>query len=376
MDRTAYPGIFKKQLKSGGHSYVVVVQRPDRRQIKRSAPTLAAAKELQAQLKTEVASGEVMTFSRASFGDYANGWLQNYRGRDGKGIGDNTRENYRSNLKYAVAFLGKHKLVAIRPSHVRDYVTHLEANHVASYVRTLMIPVKAIFATAVEDEVIKTNPASAIRYSSVRANTEQEEENVKSLSEDELAAYIAATPDADRLLVEFMADTGVRIGEALALRWKYVDLGTMTFRVRWTLSRGRWSPTKSRHSRRTLPIPAWAGPILWQMRGTDEARVFGDEQYRVYRKRVMTAVRGVEGLEWVDFHTLRHTYASRLFSHGVNVKAVQKLLGHHSPAFTLETYIHLLPEDQPDLSFLDAARETRAMTAQAPAERAKVVALA
>ena len=50
-------------------------------------------------------------------------------------------------------------------------------------------------------------------------------------------------------------------------------------------------------------------------------------------------------MPWAGFHTLRHTYASRLFAHGANAKQVQQALGHHSPSFTLDTYVHLLPGD-------------------------------
>jgi hypothetical protein len=42
-----------------------------------------------------------------------------------------------------------------------------------------------------------------------------------------------------------------------------------------------------------------------------------------------------------------------LFRHGLNAKQVQMWLGHHSPAFTLATYVHLLPDDLPDPRFLD-----------------------
>ena len=56
---------------------------------------------------------------------------------------------------------------------------------------------------------------------------------------------------------------------------------------------------------------------------------------------------------WVGFHTLRHTCATSLFRGGANAKQVQMWLGHHSPAFTLATYVHLLPDDLPDAAFLD-----------------------
>ncbi len=57
---------------------------------------------------------------------------------------------------------------------------------------------------------------------------------------------------------------------------------------------------------------------------------------------------------WVGFHSFRHTCASMLFRRGYNAKQVQHWLGHHSPSFTLATYVHLLPDDLPSPDFFDA----------------------
>ena len=57
------------------------------------------------------------------------------------------------------------------------------------------------------------------------------------------------------------------------------------------------------------------------------------------------------GVEWAGFHTLRHTCATRLFRTGWNAKQVQLMLGHHSPAFTLSVYVHVLDEELPTPTF-------------------------
>ncbi|HEV2902584.1 MAG TPA: hypothetical protein VGW30_04925, partial [Gaiellaceae bacterium] len=48
-------------------------------------------------------------------------------------------------------------------------------------------------------------------------------------------------------------------------------------------------------------------------------------------------------VNWAGFHTFRYAVASRLFDGGRNVVQVQWWLGHHSPSFTLDCYVHLLP---------------------------------
>ena len=80
----------------------------------------------------------------------------------------------------------------------------------------------------------------------------------------------------------------------------------------------------------------------------------------VFAKVLKPAARRA-GVPWAGFHALRHTAATALFRNGAIAKQVQHWLGHHSPAFTLATYVHLLPDDLPEPHFLDSI--TRGRTA-------------
>jgi integrase len=66
---------------------------------------------------------------------------------------------------------------------------------------------------------------------------------------------------------------------------------------------------------------------------------------RNLRRRVLAPVAEEVGAPWAGFRAFRHTCASLLFQRGANAKQVQRWLGHHSAAFTLDTYIHLLSDD-------------------------------
>ncbi len=72
-------------------------------------------------------------------------------------------------------------------------------------------------------------------------------------------------------------------------------------------------------------------------------------------RRVLRPVAEEIGAPWAGFHSFRHTTASLLFAGGRNAVQVQRWLGHHSPAFTLATYVHLLDGDLGDA--LDLAGE-------------------
>ena len=73
------------------------------------------------------------------------------------------------------------------------------------------------------------------------------------------------------------------------------------------------------------------------------------------RRRTIKPLMQEAGAPWAAFHTLRHTFASLQLAAGVNVVQVSRALGHHSAAFTLDTYVHLLEgEEAPALDLADA----------------------
>jgi len=72
------------------------------------------------------------------------------------------------------------------------------------------------------------------------------------------------------------------------------------------------------------------------------------------RRRVLVPAREAAGLEWVGFHTFRHTCASLLIERGRRIEQVSAWLGHSDPAFTLRTDVHLMDDGVGDADFLDA----------------------
>ncbi len=82
-------------------------------------------------------------------------------------------------------------------------------------------------------------------------------------------------------------------------------------------------------------------------------------RHNLYRDVLGPAARRAD-LGWVTLHTFRHTCASLLFASvadggaGKNAKQVQEWLGHHSPAYTLRQYVHLVDSGVGDASFFDA----------------------
>jgi integrase len=213
-----------------------------------------------------------------------------------------------------------------------------------------------MLATARDDGLIPTNPAAGVRLFVVEQQNTDGTAKVKAWSPSELDALVDALPERWRLFACFLAETGLRISEAVELRYSDLDLGERTLRVERRYYRGTVAPPKSRFGRRTLRLSEPLAREQWtarkQTRARDRDLVYtsGGERLQsrqladdVFRPAAVSA-----GVPWLGWHGFRHTCATSMFREGSNAVQVQRWLGHHSPAFTLATYVHLLPEDLPE----------------------------
>lgn len=360
LERTATPGIYKR-----GSRYVVVFRDPYGRQRKRAARTLAEARELKATVTADVKRGEYRALSKVTFVEYAVEWIDSYAGRTSRGIRDATRDDYRKTIEQdAIPFFGRMQLAAIEPADIKRYAQTVAARGVApNTVRLALAPVKALLATAVEEGLIRSNPSAGLRLALGNGNGagHEDDEHVKALSEDELGRLLAEVPEGWRLFFELLAQTGLRIGEAVALRWQDIDLSRRRIHVRRRYYRGSFGQPKSRYGRRDVPLSHRLRDeleLLWIREEDVEGLVFPSQAGTVLDAgnlmgRVLKPAARRAGAPWAGFHTFRHTCATMLFRRGLNAKQVQLWLGHHSPAFTLDTYVHLIPDDLPDADVLD-----------------------
>jgi integrase len=149
--------------------------------------------------------------------------------------------------------------------------------------------------------------------------------------------------------------TGLRISEAIALRWSdlHLDASTPHLRISRAIVRGVVGAPKSRHGARLVPLPDELAATLRARRPNDAAddalvfpgRLGAPADVGSLRRRVLVPAAQRASLSGVGFHTLRHTCASLLIERGLSVLRLQRWMGHHSPAFTLETYGHLIDGD-------------------------------
>jgi len=371
LKKTKVPGVYRR-----GRRYAVLYRDPYGRQRSRAAATLAEARLLKSALTADVARGEYRALSGITFAEYLPEWIASYPGRTSRGFREQTRQEYKRDLeRHALPFFGPMKLAEVEPRDVKRFIGSLIGlGLTSSSVRRRMAPVRALFATAVEDGLIRSNPTSRIRIPRSPADRPEDQEPAKALTEEELARLLAETPAEWQLFVEFLAHTGLRFSEAIGLRWGDIDVEGQRLHVRRRLYHGIDAP-KSRYGRRDIPLAPRMLAALQHRRATTRYGAESDPvfttragtplDYACMYNRVLKPAARRAGVSWAAFHTLRHTCATMLFRNGVNAKQVQMWLGHHSPAFTLAVYVHLLADDLPDPDFLDSLTSAKGLKSAA-----------
>jgi integrase len=322
-------------------------------------------------LDTDIRRGEHRERSRATFEEYAREWIGSYHGRTTRGFRESTRVGYRRTIEgKAIPFFRRRAplLAEIEPRHIREFVTWLfdakaqKRRLGASTVRGHVAALKVLLATAVEDGLIRHNPALGVRISRPGAPVLERDatELRRAMDSDEVGCFLRACDPEWEPFFRLMAMTGLRISEAVELRWKDIDFGAKRLRVRRQCYEGEVAPPKSRYGGRDIPLSTAMARLLWPRQGDPDALVFtGPRGQRVDRawlwREQLEPARDAAGLPWVTFHSFRHSCASILFAEGKNPKQVQMWLGHSDPGFTLRAYVHLIDDGLGDADFLDAA---------------------
>ena len=307
----------------------------------------------------------VLADAGLSVAAYAHLWTEEYRGRTGRGIDESTRCDYRRSLElHVLPTIGPRSLVELAPRDIRTLIVGLETEGQApASIRKNLAPVRAMLATAVEEGLIAVNPASAVRIAGRRDGYEEREPRI--LARSEIARFFTALPAEWRPFFELLLHSGVRISEAVGLRWEDVVFGERPhLRIRRQVCRGRVKAPKSRYGRRDIPLSPGMAATLALLRDEADNRGAGGPVFMSatggcldvsnVRARVLKPTAERAGIERLGFHTFRHTCASLLFAAGKDLKQVQHWLGHHDPAFTLSTYVHLLDGGLGDADFFDA----------------------
>ena len=218
-------------------------------------------------------------------------------------------------------------------------------------VRDILSIIKAVVDFACNENIISNG--FTITY------PKQQQQTMRVLSRQEqssLEATLTNDLDIHKLGILLCLYTGLRIGELCALRWQDISSDYNTLSVRQTLQRVKnvtddGSKTKilidspkSLRSVREIPIPKFLEPHLrnFAREGRSYFLCTADSIFTEPRTMQNHFARSIKAANVIDsnFHTTRHTFATRCIEAGVDVKSLSEMLGHASVNITLNRYVH------------------------------------
>jgi integrase len=306
-----------------------------------------------ASVEIAQARGEWLDPNRARMrvGEWARSWLAGQ-----VQLKPSTRARYELAVRRQILPTWRNvPLAEVTYADVATWVQRLAASHLApASVRYAHRVLSLILDDAVRDGRLARNPATGVRLPRVI-------ERQKLFLSHEQVADLAATARPYGTLINVLAYTGLRWGEAAALRVGRVDLTRRRLEIVEATSEVRGEiifGTPKTHQRRSVPFPRFlTEPLARLVDGRAPADVvFTSPDGHVlrntnFRRRVFDPAARAAGLEGLTPHELRHTAASLAVAAGANIKAVQQMLGHASAAMTLDVYAGLFADD------LDAVAE-------------------
>jgi integrase len=369
-------------------------RKPDHSQTdKRGFRTKRDAEEFLATVEVSKARGEYIdpALARVTIGDWADRWLEGQ-----VQLKPTTIVGYQHSLtKHIRPRWGHRRLNDVGHAEVQSWIGELSRTLAPQTVRNIFAVFSLIFSFAVRDGRLIRNPADGIRLP-------RRTRAARGYLTHEQLHRLAAECGVYRTLVLFLGYTGLRWGEAAALRVRDVNLARRRVEVARAVSEpaGRIVfGTPKTHARRSVPFPQFLSERIEAICATKEpddllfpspegtviragnfrSRTLALAVQRIQQGGSREVAGGDPSFPTVTPHDLRHTAASLALSSGANVKAIQGMLGHASATMTLDVYADLFPDDldsvaaaldiaaQPHVVPRETAPQERAAATQAPA---------
>lgn len=299
--------------------------------------------------------------------EYIKNWMILYK-KDS--LKPNSYDRLENTVNYQVIpFIGDIQLQQLSSDDIQKMLSTLKSNGLAySTIKKAYDAVNAVLKHAAVKEDILKNPMLLVKMPEKKLFQSKE---IRFFTRDEA---VAITEESMRLystgkpvytygdLYILMLNTGIRLGEAIGLEKQDWDRECKKLHIRRNIqivknrkgadSVGGYylavNTTKTSSGTRDIPLNKNATEALERLQARNP-----DSKYIAPTKNGEISMpaniqRGFKhlleniGIERAGVHSLRHTFASFLFANQVDVKTVQKLLGHASIQITLNTYIHLI----------------------------------
>ncbi|MEP9852146.1 tyrosine-type recombinase/integrase [Staphylococcus aureus] len=315
-----------------------------KRKFKRGFKTKKAAKIAEAEMLRTVRpdSTEVKTFDEVF-----------HERMNHTDLTDRTRKNridqYNKYFKYNFSQIPIDKITVEQCKDLRLQLINTE-NLSDEYKKSVFAGFKAIMSYALKNQYININPAAAVESIKFSKN------KLLFISREEFDEWVMKMDDLDnknpvmyRKLVQLLFYTGLRIGEALPLKWEDWDSEKREININKiidiTSGKIRKDVAKTKSSLGNVPVPNLMANLLDEMKeeaNPNDEFIFGGKKPIIYAT-INKAFKQVfrEYNSKMTLHTLRHSYATYLINNGVDMYLLMNLMRHATINETISTYSHL-----------------------------------
>jgi len=232
---------------------------------------------------------------------------------------------------------------------LNETLNGLLATYSNSLVKTLKSLLNRALVFAYEKRLIKKQIAVTLK---IPNKNERQVECLTVNEQEKIEEYILNNKKCYSYGVLISLYTGIRIGELLALKWTDIDFKNKVLKVIKTTSKClenhklveiETSP-KTNSSIREIPLTNSIISLLKDIKENKSQYVICNRKgqkvdYRTYQLSFENLLKKLH-IKHYGFHSLRHTFATRLLERNVDIKTISELLGHSSPNITLNRYVH------------------------------------
>lgn len=347
------------------------------------------------EFQNELHKNDRIVVQKSTVESYMLNWLHSVKSNELK---PKSFDRLEQTIKYQVVpYIGSLQVGAINADDVQKMLNDLKKEGKSySTIKKAYDAVNECFRTGMIKKTVASNPVLGV---SVPAKKTFAKTKVKCYTKEESEKLCQAAAERYKNgkpiyrlggVVKLALNSGLRLGELLGLRWEDVSFDNRTITVAQTIvvvknrdnkSEAKYlsvtqDSAKTQTSERTIYMNDEAFDALTKLYAVTGqcTHVLSDEsgkpippRYldRLFRKIAVAA--GFPEDKIYGLHSLRHTFASRLFENGVDVKTVSEILGHSDVTITYNTYIHLIAEQKKSaIASLNAMQTAPAATPRPP----------
>lgn len=325
--------------------------------------TQAEAAEILRRLIAERQAGVSHGKAAIKTGEWVNTWIEKHKAPK---LAPATLTSYRNNFRIHIKpYIGEIPLKDLTFYHIQRCLDAIGGS-CSTFVKNYNI-VHGALEKAVDLGMILKNPCKGVTF------PKDDTEDMRVLTKEEQEKFIKALDgEYYRPMFLMYLYSGLRMGEGIPLTWEDIDLEKKTIRVckkaivchdfdSHSAPQVIQDFCKTKSSKRKVVITAGLVGILKEHKAEMMKRVeqSGEEWSEsnlvfpntrgnmVHNRNLQNSLYRILakcGIEGATMHTLRHTYATRCFEAGVDIKAISEQLGHANVKTTYNIYVHLLED--------------------------------